>query len=114
MEQKLTHEMTSVKLELNSKIISLDASLNARMDSLDASLNARVDSLESNMNARFKQVDARFDHMDSKIETVLAAVQRVGLLVEEQNARNKFVLDGYTSLCDRVEKLERRDGDKDV
>jgi chromosome segregation ATPase len=84
--EELKHQITSVKLELNAKIEALDAKIGT--------------------------VDSKIGTMDSKIEIVLAAVHRVGLLVEEQNARNKFVLDGYTSLNDRLEKLERRDEDK--
>jgi tetrahydromethanopterin S-methyltransferase subunit G len=82
LEQKLTHEMASVKLE--------------------------VKSVKSELTAKIGQVEAKVEQLDAKVESVLAAVHRVGLLVEEQNARNKFVLDGYTSLNDRLEKVERK------
>jgi hypothetical protein len=66
-----------------------------------AELQHSIVSLESKMESKFKSVDGRFDLIDSKFEKVLAEVHRVGLLVEEQNSRNRFVLDGYASLDER-------------
>lgn len=77
--------------ELKSSIVSVDHkvdSLESRMDSLDS----RMDSLESKFDSKFEKV---FEHLHG-----------IKLLVEEQNARNKFVLDGYTSLYARQDKLE--------
>jgi hypothetical protein len=45
--------------------------------------------------------------MGTQFEKVLAEVHRVGLLVEEQNSRNRFVLDGYASLDERMGRLEQ-------
>ena len=43
--------------------------------------------------------DARFEEQNAKIHRMLT-------LFEEQESRNKYVLDGYTSLNDRLEKVE--------
>jgi hypothetical protein len=53
-------------------------------------------------------MNSKFALMDSKFDKVISEVHRIGLLVEEQNARNKFVLDGYTSLSDRLDKAENK------
>ncbi|MEK6555178.1 MAG: hypothetical protein AABZ31_08060 [Bdellovibrionota bacterium] len=44
----------------------------------------------------------------SEIHKILAAVHNVGFLMEEQNARNIYVLDGHTNLNDRMTKLESK------
>ena len=120
--EELKHEITSARLEiraveakvdaLNAKLDAKSNALDTKIDALGTRLDAKIDALRAEMDSRFKLVDVRFDRTDAKIENVLAAVHRVALRVEEQNARNIFVLDGYTSLNDRVEKLEKRDDDK--
>jgi hypothetical protein len=71
-------------------------------------LKSEITSFRLEVSGRFKEVDARFDKVDSSFLKVLAEVHRIGLMVEEQNARNKFVLDGYTSLSDRLDKVEKK------
>jgi hypothetical protein len=39
-------------------------------------------------------------------QEIKADVHRIGLVVEQQRAENRFALDGYTNLYDRVAKLE--------
>ena len=73
-----------------------------------------MSSLESKMEARFNKIDGRFNEVDSNIKKVVAELHRVALVVEEQNARNKYVLDGYTSLNDRVERLEKKVFDENM
>lgn len=79
------------------------------------SVRLEVKALREEMNGRFAQVDARFTQMDSKIsnmdaklETVIAAIHRTNALVEEQNSRNRVVLDGYTSLYDHQVHTNKR------
>ena len=73
-----------------------------------SSLNSKIDSLELKMDSRFKSMDSRFKSMDSRFDKILSEVHRIALMVEDQNARNKYVLDGYTSLNDRLEKVEKK------
>lgn len=116
LEQKLTHQITSCRLETKA----LEAKMEGRFDKIESRFNqmeSRFSDIDSRFNdiySRFHEVDRRFNQMDAKIEMVLSAVHKVALLVEEQNARNKFVLDGYKSLNDRLEKLERKSEEKDM
>lgn len=48
------------------------------------------------------KMDSGFARTDSKIEEVKSEVHRVALLVEEQNARNKYVMDGYAQLYELI------------
>ena len=102
LRREVMHSLSSQGLKINS--------LEKRMNSLEQKMDARFKEVD----ARFDEVDARFDEVNASIKQVLAQVHRVGLLVEEQNARNKYVLDGYTSLNDRVEKLEKKDLDENL
>lgn len=45
--------------------------------------------------------------MSQGFTEVKSEIHRLALLVEEQNARNIFVLDGLTQLSDRQERLEK-------
>jgi hypothetical protein len=78
----------------------------AEMKSILTTHKLEFRGMEKRTDARFAQVDARFDQIDarfvqlelsllSSIESLTAAVHRTNAIVEEQNARNKFVIDGY-------------------
>ena len=111
----------------NSKFMSFDKkftslekmmrSFGERFDSIDKrfdSIDKRFDSIDK----RFDSVDKRFDSIDQKIDSVRdelkGEIHEVKLLNEEQNSRNKFVIDQYVSVYEqqrdlqtRVEKLEK-------
>lgn len=87
----------------------------AALKALEKKMEARfeqVDARFEQVDARFDQVDRRFDQMEKKFEAkfdkLIGEVHRIALLVEDQNARNKYVLDGYTSLSDRLDKVEAK------
>ena len=79
--------------------------------------------LTNEMKAGFKQIDAKFDvkidqlsaSINSGIKEVLAVVHRqaaqvdrMELLIEEQNSRNVVVLEGLTNLFTRQDRVETR------
>jgi|GEM_PF-2375773 len=73
-----------------------------------SSVRQEVRSLEHKMEARFAQVDARFAQVDAKVESVLASVHSIKALMEEQDFRNRAVLEGYDQICRCQEDYERR------
>lgn len=98
-------------------------------DELKSDINAmqsRFDGIDSkfeSMESRFDGIDSRFVSMESRIDGKIqttfhqlteqihqlhSQVHRIGILVEEQNAKNNIVLDGLTSLFERQERLENR------
>jgi hypothetical protein len=83
----------------------------ARFKRVDARLR-QVDARFDKVDARFDSMDARFDNMDAKFDElkheIKADIHRLGLLIEEQNARNVFVLDGLTSLFNRQDRIEQK------
>lgn len=94
LEKELKLEIKSTEKRLNSKFHKIDA----RFAFIDARFNQ--------MEARFSEIDARFNAIESKIDKVLAEVHRMAVLMEEQNARNRFVLEGYDQLYKRQDRLE--------
>ena len=72
------------------------------------SLEKRLDSKFNQVDSQFSQVESRFNQVDSKVELVLSEIHRIAILMEEQNSRNKFVLDGYASLYERQDRIELR------
>lgn len=102
---------------IDARLDKMDArfeAIEARLDRMDArfeAIEARLDRME----ARLDKMDARFDKMDAHFDAVLARIDKTQsdlhrslLLMEEQRAQNVFVLDGYTSLRDRQDRIEKR------
>jgi hypothetical protein len=71
-------------------------------------LKADVRELRAEMNARFSQMDAKFERVLGAVHHVAAEVARIGVLVEEQNSRNRIVLEGLTGLAQRQDRVESR------
>jgi chromosome segregation ATPase len=103
-----------VRSELKADIRGLHSEMNSRFDQVDARFNQidarfnQIDSRFKQMDSKFSQMDSKFNQMDSKFEQVLSAVARVGTGVEEQNSRNRVVLEGLTGLWQRQDRLETR------
>lgn len=95
--------------EVDSRFSKVDARFNevdARFNEVDARFD-RVDARFDEFDARFNKVDARFDDIDANFNELKSQMHQTRLLVEEQNARNRIVLDGLTSLFARQERLEK-------
>ncbi|MGK5090116.1 hypothetical protein WDW86_21410 [Bdellovibrionota bacterium FG-2] len=89
-----------VRAELKADIRSLSSEMKAGFN--------QIDSKFSQVDSKFSQVDSRFNQVDSKLERVLSDVARIGVIVEEQNANNRVVLEGLTGFWQRQERVETR------
>ena len=87
-----------------SMLTSLQKQIKANINSSEKRLESKISHVESKIN----QVESKVNNIESKIELVLSEVHRMAVLMEEQNTRNKFVLDGYASLYERQDRLELR------
>lgn len=104
-----------VSRELKGEISSNRHEISAlakTVQALESKMDSRFEAFEARMEARFevfeKRMDARFSRIDAKIERMLA-------LYKEQNTRNKYVMDGYTTvhhaqieLAEKYEELEQQ------
>jgi chromosome segregation ATPase len=81
--------------------------VNARFNEIDARFN-EIDARFNEIDARFNEVDVRFERVEASIQNLISEVHRLAILIEEQNARNRIVLDGLTGLFARQERLEAK------
>lgn len=95
---EMNSKFTSVHLEFKGvrhDMVAMEKRLDARFSQIDARF--------SQVDARFSQIEAKISQLEAKIEALIAVVHQMRMVVEEQNARNKFVLDGYANLDSRFE-----------
>jgi hypothetical protein len=68
----------------------------------------QVDARFNQIDARFAQFESKFAQVDSRFEQILSEISRIGILVEEQNSRNRIVLEGLAGLWQRQDRIESR------
>ena len=69
-------------------------------------LKSDIASLKLGMSSMESRLGSKIDNLLSEVKGQNAKNHRMLTLFEEIENRNKFVLDGYTSLNDRLDKLE--------
>jgi methyl-accepting chemotaxis protein len=85
--------------------------LNARFDEVNArfeQVNARIDEVSARVDqvsARIDQTNARIDQLDASMR---ASARRLETLAEEQEARNRVVLEVVQGHNARFERIEAR------
>jgi chromosome segregation ATPase len=95
-----------------SEINGQFSDVNSRFSEIDSRFNqvearfSRIDSRFDQVEARFSKMDSRFNYMEAQLSNVLSEVHRIAILMEEQNSRNKYVLDGYDQIYKRQDRLE--------
>lgn len=68
----------------------------------------RMDGLENRLMGEIHGVKAEVHGLKAEVQGVKADVARIGFLIEEQNARNKVVLDALVTFMDRQDRTEQR------
>ena len=94
-----------------SMLTTLRKQIKSEINSSEKRLESKINQVESKINqveSKINQVESKINQVESKIELVLSEMHRMAILMEEQNSRNKFVLDGYASLYERQDRLELR------
>ncbi len=86
-----------------------------RFDDMDKRFNgmdAKFDAFEQRFDAFEQKIDAKFDahavKFDAKFESLITLNMKTLAIVEEQNARNKFALDGYTLVYEKMIETDAR------
>lgn len=74
-------------------------------------LKSEILSVEGRLSSKIEKVSADVQKVSADIQSVSADVHRVIALVEEQENRNRSVLDGYQSLHDRQDDLQGEVGE---
>lgn len=63
--------------------------------------------LKSFTRSEVRKVSSKLISVESQHESLKSEIHRLGISIEEQNARNKVVLDGLSNLFYRQERLEK-------
>ncbi len=71
-------------------------------------LKENISELRSEMKAEFMRTDARIQDVLTVSHGIAAEVARLGVLVEEQNSRNRIVLEALTGISRRQDQVEVR------
>jgi septal ring factor EnvC (AmiA/AmiB activator) len=117
---KLVKDQLSAEIKaVAARIDQMDArfkGVDARFSSMEGKfrkVDARFKSIDArfkSIDARFKSIDAKFKALDAKIDdrfaTLSAQIHRTNLLIEEQHANNRIVLEGLQALWQRQDRLE--------
>ncbi len=103
-----------VRQELKSDITSLKLSMESNFHALESKFLV-IDSRFNYFDSKFEGIDAKFKDVGSKFEKIMSILFEMKAMLEEQNSRNRVVLDGYAHLFDksvasdtRIENLEKR------
>lgn len=76
----------------------------AMLDEMEGRLSHKIDSGLHRVQSEISGLKSEISGIKSEVFGVKSELHRVALLVEEQNARNKFVLDGYAQLYELIER----------
>ena len=75
-------------------------------------LKSDIATVRLEMKEGFNKVDARFNELGVKIENLTAVVHRTLAIVEEQNSKNNYVLDGHASLQNQFNEQQKLNNER--
>lgn len=103
-------QIQDLKTELNQRLDDHDT----RFDSIDQTLKSHGQTLKSH-HEEFRAIDHRFDRLESqfkglnaKFDNLASDVSQIAIVAEEQNSRNRVVLEGLSQLWSKQAATERR------
>jgi chromosome segregation ATPase len=111
IHDKLDRKIDTVKGELKAEIQEFRTELKAEIQEVRTELKAEIQEVRTEVQgvkAEVRELKAEIHDIKAVVHATQAQVARIELLVEEQNARNKIVLDGITAILSRQEQVEQR------
>lgn len=112
--QKVESDITALRLEMKSGFSKIEMRFKEQ-DAKFLSIDARFESIDSrfeSIDARFESIDSRFESLENRMEARFAAldtkITKMLILFEEQNDRNRIVLDAYTTVYEKFMENDRR------
>jgi uncharacterized phage infection (PIP) family protein YhgE len=94
-------EVQQARTELKAEVQQVRTELKAEVQQVRTELKAEVQQVRAVLKAEIHEVKAG-------MHGIQAQMARIEFLVEEQNARNKVVLDGITAVFSRQDQVEQR------
>lgn len=99
----LRAEMHTMKGELTTEIRAMKGELTGEMNSMKSDMSSLRSDM-SLMKSDMESMKSEICSMRSDVHSIKSEMHRMALLAEEQNARNKFVRDGYAQLYELIER----------
>jgi chromosome segregation ATPase len=104
-EGRADNQRLDAKIQrLDAKIDDVKAELKADIRKLDT----KADDVKAELKADLQEVKADLHEVKAAVHGMEANILRIQALMEEQNARNKVVLDGLAAVLNRHGLLEER------
>ena len=97
-------EVTTHRLETKAEFAKIDARFE-QIDQRFTSIDQKFDAMEQKFDGKFNTLIA---HMDAKFEALYTLNTKTLAIVEEQNACNRFALDGYTLVYEKQLETDAR------
>lgn len=88
VDQRLTGSIE----QLDQRVTEVETRLDRRITEVETRLSRKIDQVEERLEAKIESVATRLENK------ITSSMHEMKLLIEEQNARNIFVLDGLNSL----------------
>lgn len=113
MEERVGARINSVKYELKSEMSEMKSDISIiKSDVLGiksdiSGIKSEMSEMKSEMSemkSEMSEMKSEMFGMKSEMFGMKSELHRVALLVEEQNARNKFVMDGYAQVYELLSK----------
>jgi chromosome segregation ATPase len=103
--------LTGVRTELLQRIDQGREEAKAENQELDGKIDtvrAEIHELRGELKGDMHRLEAGIHEVKAELHEVKAGMARIEVLVEEQNARNRIVLDGIATLLSRQNQVEQR------
>lgn len=85
----------------------------SKVDEMFVALGSRMDFKSATIDEKFSALDCKFISIETQLAKIDSTLHNMLALYEEQNARNKFVLDGYAQIYERQKVLDKGMGSFD-
>ena len=114
--QEVKGDITSHRLETKAGFTNIDARFKeqeSKFVSIDARFqeqNAKFDALEAKMT----KLDANILAQNAKFESLDTKITKMMILLEDQNDRNRVVMDSYTTVYENLTETNTRVGKLEV
>ena len=105
---ELLERIDQSRFELRAEMREMKHELRAEMHEMKGELRAEMHEMKGELRAEIGAVAVGLDGVRAELSGVKAEVSRIACLMEEQNARNKIVLDALVSVIDRQGRVEQR------
>lgn len=115
MEDRLSHkmdagihlirsDMSEFKSMMRSEMSGFKSEMRSEMSEFKSVIRSEMSGFKSEIGSEMSGMKSDISVIKSELSGIKSELHRVALLVEEQNARNRFVLDGYAQLYELIER----------